>query len=420
MTTDGTSSMIGQEKGIIALLGNDPEIPEFFSYHCILYQEQLFSKLRGRELKMMMDSVTKTLNVILAHTLKHRQFGSLVEVSRWVLWFDNASSSEVVNSRKVLDRFMELLPDVRTFLEEKGRRDLQAHLVYHTFVYNTAFLTDITRHLNSLNLKLQGKQRILPTMKNDAAVFQTKLNLFSQQLEVGNFTHFPVLQSQVSRSGSFSFNPGHYCAYLTQVKEEFSSCFVDIKILQPVLAFTENPFVCGVQITFDCVTTIKFEVEKALFEYQLIDLQHNNILKERHREENTAAFWLADVPKKSYAALVMCAQKIMTCFGSTYACESSFSTMGAIKSKQRSRLTDRHLANFLRAATTEPKPDLKWLAKKMHTQSSHQKKTCFTLFVPCSFDFQRWATATLKIATLQLSLFAECSSGATPPTTEQK
>jgi len=82
MTTDGTSSMIGQEKGIIALLGNDPEIPEFFSYHCILYQEQLFSKLRGRELKMMMDSVTKTLNVILAHTLKHRQFGSLVEVSR--------------------------------------------------------------------------------------------------------------------------------------------------------------------------------------------------------------------------------------------------------------------------------------------------------------------------------------------------
>ena len=57
----------------------------------------------------------------------------------------------------------------------------------------------------------------------------------------------------------------------------------------------------------DCVSTIKFEVEKDLFEDQLIDLQHNNILKERHKEENIAAFWLTYVPKKSYAALVMCA-----------------------------------------------------------------------------------------------------------------
>jgi len=94
----------------------------------------------------------------------------------------------------------------------------------------------------------------------------------------------------VSRSGPFSFTPGPYYAYLTELKEEFSSRFADIKILESVLAFTENPFVCDVQVTSDCVTTIKFEVEKALFEDQLIDLQHNNILKERHKE-NIAAFW---------------------------------------------------------------------------------------------------------------------------------
>ena len=63
------------------------------------------------------------------------------------------------------------------------------------------------------------------------------------------------------------------------VQEEFSSRFAGIKILEPVLAFTENPFVGDVQVTSDCVITIKFEVEKALFEDQLIDLQHNNILK---------------------------------------------------------------------------------------------------------------------------------------------
>jgi len=57
-----------------------------------------------------------------------------------------------------------------------------------------------------------------------------------------------------------------------------------------MLAFTENPFVGDVQVTSDCVSTIKLEVEKPLFEDQLIDLQHNNILKERHREEKIAAF----------------------------------------------------------------------------------------------------------------------------------
>ena len=59
---------------------------------------------------------------------------------------------------------VKLLPAVRMFLGEKGRRDLLAYLVNDTFVFNTAFLTDITRHLNSLNLKLQGKHGILPTV----------------------------------------------------------------------------------------------------------------------------------------------------------------------------------------------------------------------------------------------------------------
>lgn len=79
MTTDGAPSMVGKEKGLIALLRNDPEMPDFFSYHCILHQEQLCSKLRGGELKVTMDSVTRTVNFILAHALKHRQFRSLVE-----------------------------------------------------------------------------------------------------------------------------------------------------------------------------------------------------------------------------------------------------------------------------------------------------------------------------------------------------
>ena len=127
VTTDGAPSMIGKEKAVIALLRSDPEIPEFFSYHCILHQEQLCNKLRGGELKVTMDSATKTVNFIMAHALKHRQFRSLVE-EFYGEYSDLTMHAEVrwLSSGKVLDRFMELLPAVRTFLKEKGRRDLLA------------------------------------------------------------------------------------------------------------------------------------------------------------------------------------------------------------------------------------------------------------------------------------------------------
>jgi len=40
----------------------------------------------------------------------------------------------------------------------------------------------LTRHLNSLDLKLQGKQMILPTMTNDVVVFQSNRTCFRSTL----------------------------------------------------------------------------------------------------------------------------------------------------------------------------------------------------------------------------------------------
>ncbi|XP_073668196.1 general transcription factor II-I repeat domain-containing protein 2-like [Paramisgurnus dabryanus] len=366
VTTDGAPSMVGKEKGLIALLRKDPEMSAFFSYHCILHQEQLCSKLRGGALKETMDSVVRIVNFILAHALKHRQFRSLVEECESA-YGDLAMHAEVrwLSRGKVLCRFMQLLPAVRMFLEEKGQHNLLS-LLNDTFIENAAFLTDITCHLNSLNLKLQGRQKILPMMFNDVSAFETKLDLFVQQLKEKDLTHFPVLQS-VARS----LSPIAYCPYITELKEQFSRRFADIKAMKPVLAFTENPFACDVLSTSLSVRDLQLGVERAVFEEQLIDLQHNTILKERHKEESADTFWISFVPKDKYPALFQCAQKILTCFGSTYVCESSFSAMGIIKSKLRFRLTDRHLTDYLRAATSEQQPELKVLVKNMQTQISH-------------------------------------------------
>uniref|UniRef100_A0A8C1YYC5 HAT C-terminal dimerisation domain-containing protein n=1 Tax=Cyprinus carpio TaxID=7962 RepID=A0A8C1YYC5_CYPCA len=171
---------------------------------------------------------------------------------------------------------------------------------------------------------------ILLMMLNDVAAFEAKLDLFAQQLQEGNFTHFPVRLSQVTEPASFS--PSIYCAYLRAQKDYFSSPFMDIKYLKSVLAFTGNPFACDIQAT---------------------SVACGNLLC------------------NTYPALIHCAVKILTCFGSTYLCESAFSAMGIIKSKKRSLLTDRHLTDCLRAATSEQQPDLKLLVKRMQTQISH-------------------------------------------------
>ena len=54
-----------------------------------------------------------------------------------------------------------------------------------------AFLTDITIHLNILNVTLQGKDVLVPEMYSHITAFEVKLCLWEFQLSNGQFQHFP-------------------------------------------------------------------------------------------------------------------------------------------------------------------------------------------------------------------------------------
>ena len=368
ITTDGAPSMVGKDKGLIALFRKNNDIPEFFAYHCILHQEQLCCKLKKGGLRDTMEKVVKIVNFIIAHALKHRQFKSLLE--EYETYYNDLSLHSQVRwlSRgKVLARFMELLPVIREFVQEMCRNDLLISIKEESFQLQAAFLTDITHHLNVLNLKLQGKSKILPNMMNDVSAFQSKLDLFSKQLVKMDFTHFPCLKLQISKI-SATFFPEQYLKYIDDLVMEFSSRFSDIKRLAPMLELVENPFCIDIQVVSEI--TKSFGVEKSQFEEEMIDLQHNYSLKARHYEIMSTNFWMHYVSNGPYPAVFRCVKKILTCFGSTYMCESSFSHMGAIKSKLRTSLSDKHLNDCLRLSTTGYNPDLKGLVKKMQTQST--------------------------------------------------
>ncbi|KAG8238012.1 hypothetical protein J437_LFUL015290 [Ladona fulva] len=109
---------------------------------------------------------------------------------------------------------------------------------------------------------------------------------------------------------------------------------------------------------------ISSEVEN--LELEILDLK-NDIILQAHATD--VDFWKL-VEKDRFPPLRSVAYKIKSSFGSVYLCESLFSTMNIIKSKNRSSLTDSHLESCLRASAYVP--NMQVLVGKIQCQKSHR------------------------------------------------
>ena len=77
------------------------------------------------------------------------------------------------------------------------------------------------------------------------------------------------------------------------------------------------------------------------------------------------------MPMEKYPNIKRAAIKVLSMFGSTYVCESVFSTLNHEKSRYRSVLTDIHVKELLEMARTECELDLKRIVKEKECQNSH-------------------------------------------------
>lgn len=104
------------------------------------------------------------INKIRGSELRHRQFKLLTEELDTkfadVLYFNDV---RWLSCGRVLNRFCELLDDnaIQLFLEKKDW--LNSFDMISTFEWQQQlyFLADITKHLNDLNLQLQGKDKFI-------------------------------------------------------------------------------------------------------------------------------------------------------------------------------------------------------------------------------------------------------------------
>ena len=113
-------------------------------------------------------------------------------------------------------------------------------------------------------------------------------------------------------------------------------------------------------------------VEKVLDEIQmeLIELQCNTTLKDKFNV-GLLEFYSKYISTTEFPKIRQHALRMTSLFGTTYLCEQLFSRMKIVKSKARTRITDAHLENSLRIATTSLKPNIDKLVKSKQCQTSH-------------------------------------------------
>ncbi|KAG0435622.1 hypothetical protein DMUE_4636 [Dictyocoela muelleri] len=95
---------------------------------------------------------------------------------------------------------------------------------------------------------------------------------------------------------------------------------------------------------------------------ELIDLSEDRItISLFNKKEDTLIIWKNAV---EFLKLSEHAQKMLSCFSTTYCLESTFSNLSKIKISLRSQITDIHLEDQLKLRTSKLIPDIKKLALK--------------------------------------------------------
>ncbi|XP_074026226.1 EPM2A-interacting protein 1-like [Leptinotarsa decemlineata] len=99
-----------------------------------------------------------------------------------------------LSAGKCMERFFAIRKEIPAFLNKYVSSDtteLEEKFKDPEFLRQLAFITDLTNHLNKLNLSLQGRNQTVSDLIGMINGFRNKLNVFKRALEKNNLTHFP-------------------------------------------------------------------------------------------------------------------------------------------------------------------------------------------------------------------------------------
>ena len=148
--------MVGKKKGVSALMNKkvlEANGGQPMQFHCIIHQQALCGKVLNW--KHVMSVVVSNVNFIKNHALNHRQFQIFLadlDCEHGDEMYHN--EDRWLSREKVLRRFFRLRKEINEFLKEKGKKEEVILIADSRWLRELAFLSDITEHLNILNMKL--------------------------------------------------------------------------------------------------------------------------------------------------------------------------------------------------------------------------------------------------------------------------
>ncbi|XP_052125103.1 general transcription factor II-I repeat domain-containing protein 2A-like [Frankliniella occidentalis] len=102
-----------------------------------------------------------------------------------------------------------------------------------------AFLDDVTEHVNSLNLSLQGKDNLIIDMFQSVISSEPKLGPLFSEIQKGNLFNFSHLKCLGLLSEQFQ---NECVVTLCNLREKFQSSFHDFRKLEIDIALFSDPF----------------------------------------------------------------------------------------------------------------------------------------------------------------------------------
>ncbi|GLV33226.1 hypothetical protein CBL_08394 [Carabus blaptoides fortunei] len=187
IATDGAPSMRGNRSGLTTLLAKKLKTEfsrELFVCHCVIHIENLCAK--NIQFQNVMEIVISTVNFIRSKALNHRQFMDFL-ADMDAEYGDVIYFSEVrwLSRAKVLKRFLNILPEVKIFMDMKGKHipqfddncsvgDLAFLISYMSSKY-----ADVIEDLSSESMKVKERDTPLvgETYENVKTLFElTKVN----------------------------------------------------------------------------------------------------------------------------------------------------------------------------------------------------------------------------------------------------
>ena len=183
-----------------------------------------------------------------------------------------------------------------------------------------------------------------------------KLRLFATRLKSNDLSHFDSLHELLA--DDVEVECSRFVEDIEALSHEFENRFKDFDRLKPNLYLYNNPM------------DVDVETQLSGFQLELCELQCDSFLLSR-KNETQKRFWKL-VSKDKFPKLKDFALKMHSMFGSTYVCESTFSTMKLIKSRNKNRMVNQTLDNCLRLSTTSIDDDIETIvSEKPQTHASH-------------------------------------------------